>query len=98
MTPLPVLTPAAVLRTLERAGFVLHHVKGSHHYLKHPDRPNLRVTVPFHRKDLPPIGDPAVVALNEARYASLGRLAMHVEQNTALLVCSPRQAPARRED
>ena len=53
MTALPVIAPAAALRALERAGFFLHHVKGSHHYLKHPDRPTLRVTVPFHRKDLP---------------------------------------------
>jgi predicted RNA binding protein YcfA (HicA-like mRNA interferase family) len=25
--------------------FFIHHIKGSHHYLKHPDKPELRVTV-----------------------------------------------------
>ena len=54
MTALPAVTSAATLRALERAGFFVHHVKGSHHYLKHPERPALRVTVPFHRRDLPP--------------------------------------------
>ena len=31
----------------------MHHVKGSHHSLRHPDKPELRVVVPVHRKDLP---------------------------------------------
>jgi predicted RNA binding protein YcfA (HicA-like mRNA interferase family) len=34
------------------SGFFVHHLKGSHYYLKHPDRPSLRVTLPFHRGDL----------------------------------------------
>jgi predicted RNA binding protein YcfA (HicA-like mRNA interferase family) len=38
---LPVLRPRAVIRALERAGFVLLRVKGSHHYFEHPDRPEL---------------------------------------------------------
>ena len=37
-----------------RAGFYVHHVKGSHHSLRHPDRPELRVVAPVHKKDLPP--------------------------------------------
>jgi predicted RNA binding protein YcfA (HicA-like mRNA interferase family) len=52
MTELPVVTPRRLIRALERAGFFVHHVKGSHHYLKHPDNPALRVSVPFHAKDL----------------------------------------------
>ena len=28
------------------------HIKGSHHFLKHPDRPDLSVTVPVHNVDL----------------------------------------------
>lgn len=47
MTALPAVTSTATIRALERAGFFVHHVKGSHHYLKHPERPTLRVTVPF---------------------------------------------------
>lgn len=49
---LPAVNPKEVIRALERAGFVLHRVKGSHHYLKHPDRPNVVVNVPYHGKDL----------------------------------------------
>ena len=49
---LPVLKPREVLRALERGGFVVHRVTGSHYILKHSDRPNLRVTLPFHRTDL----------------------------------------------
>ena len=46
------LKPRAVIRALERAGFVLRRVKGSHHYFKHPDRPYVLVNVPYHGKDL----------------------------------------------
>ena len=52
MSRLPSLKPAKVLRALERAGFFIHHTKGSHYFLKHPDKPDLRVTVPFHGGDL----------------------------------------------
>jgi len=36
---------------LTRAGFFLHHTTGSY-YLKHPEKPALRVTLPWHSKDL----------------------------------------------
>lgn len=52
MTDLPVVTPRRLIRALERAGFFVHHVKGSHYYLKHPDRPALRVSVPYHARDI----------------------------------------------
>lgn len=53
MTPrVPALAPRAVLRALERAGFVVHHATGSHFILKHPDHPAPRVTLPMHGKDL----------------------------------------------
>jgi predicted RNA binding protein YcfA (HicA-like mRNA interferase family) len=28
------------------------HIRGSHHYLRHPDRPGLLITVPVHTRDL----------------------------------------------
>lgn len=40
------------MRALERGGFVLHHIKGSHHYFKRSDREGY-VTVALHRGDLP---------------------------------------------
>ena len=49
---LPATTPTQVLRLLGRAGFIVHHSSGSHRVLKHPEKPSLRVTVPYHNKDL----------------------------------------------
>jgi predicted RNA binding protein YcfA (HicA-like mRNA interferase family) len=49
---LPSLRPREVLRALIRAGFFIHHSTGSHHILKHPDKALLRVTLPWHSKDL----------------------------------------------
>ena len=53
MSPrLPALTPRKVLAALNRAGFIVHHTRGSHYSLKHPDQPQLTVTVPYHNRDL----------------------------------------------
>jgi len=49
---LPAIKPKAVIRALQRAGFFVHHTSGSHYILKHPARPELRVTVALHNKDL----------------------------------------------
>jgi predicted RNA binding protein YcfA (HicA-like mRNA interferase family) len=51
---LPVLKPKEVVRALERAGFSVHHHTGSHARLIHASRPEIRVTVPIHNKDLQP--------------------------------------------
>ena len=51
---LPALSANEVVRALERAGFSVHRVKGSHHHLRNPDRPLSRPVVPMHRGDLPP--------------------------------------------
>ena len=45
----------AVLRALERAGFRLERVTGSHHVLRTPGAPGFKVIVPLHgAHDLPP--------------------------------------------
>ena len=49
---LPAIEPKRLIRALERAGFSVHRVTGSHYILKHPAKPSLRVTVPFHNRDL----------------------------------------------
>ena len=51
---LPACTGHDVLRALERGGFYVHHMKGSHHSLRHHEKSELRVVVPVHRKDLAP--------------------------------------------
>jgi predicted RNA binding protein YcfA (HicA-like mRNA interferase family) len=51
---LPVLKPKEVIAALLRAGFYVHHHKGSHARLLHRTRSDLHVTVPIHNKDVPP--------------------------------------------
>ncbi len=51
---LPVLKAKEVVRALERTGFYVHHQTGSHARLLHSSRPDLRVTIPIHSKDIPP--------------------------------------------
>lgn len=53
MTRLPRVSGRAVVRALERAGFVLVYIRGSHHYLRRPGAGQL-VCVPVHgNRDLP---------------------------------------------
>jgi predicted RNA binding protein YcfA (HicA-like mRNA interferase family) len=55
MSPaLPVLKPRRIVRALERAGFYVHHTTGGHVQMKHADKPELRVTIPYHSIDVPP--------------------------------------------
>ena len=48
---LPTLKPKQVLKALERHGFSIRRVSGSYYILK---KERLRVTVPYHSKDLKP--------------------------------------------
>lgn len=43
---------AEIIRRLKADGWVLHHVKGSHHQFKHVNKKG-KVTVPHPEKDLP---------------------------------------------
>ena len=52
MTRLPALKPAQVVRALERAGFVVRRVAGSHYQMTHVSDAARRATVPYHNKDL----------------------------------------------
>jgi predicted RNA binding protein YcfA (HicA-like mRNA interferase family) len=49
---LPSLTPKKVIRILEKHGFQLDHSSGSQMVYYHPEK-RRRVTVPFHRRDIP---------------------------------------------
>lgn len=46
MTKMPVVTGRDLVRTLEKAGFVVARVRGSHHFLQHSD--GRAVVVPVH--------------------------------------------------
>jgi predicted RNA binding protein YcfA (HicA-like mRNA interferase family) len=47
MTKLPSLTGQQLISILRKAGFEVIRVKGSHHFLRHPD--GRRTVVPVHR-------------------------------------------------
>jgi predicted RNA binding protein YcfA (HicA-like mRNA interferase family) len=50
---LPVLKAREVIRILERSGFYIHHQTGSHVQMKRKEKPDIRITIPFHAGDLP---------------------------------------------
>lgn len=51
MSRLPSVKPRHLVRALKRAGFAEHHQRGSHLYLRHPDK---RMTsIPMHPGDIP---------------------------------------------
>ena len=50
MSKLPRLTAGEIIRRLQRAGFVVVRVRGSHHRLTHPD--GRSTTVPVHGADI----------------------------------------------
>ena len=52
MGTIPSLTPKELIKTLEKHGFVLKRIKGSHHFYQHPESRKITV-VPMHSKDLP---------------------------------------------
>ncbi|MCD6282355.1 type II toxin-antitoxin system HicA family toxin [bacterium] len=52
MPKLPSLTADKVIKILEKKGFVLDRVRGSHHVYYHP-KTKRRTVVPRHRKVLP---------------------------------------------
>jgi predicted RNA binding protein YcfA (HicA-like mRNA interferase family) len=50
---LPTCTARQVLGALQKAGWQVIHVKGSHHRLVHLSHPSLRVTIAVHPGDIP---------------------------------------------
>lgn len=51
MPKIPVAKPRETIKALQKAGFILDHVSGSHHVLYHHSQ-KLRAVVPFHNKPL----------------------------------------------
>jgi predicted RNA binding protein YcfA (HicA-like mRNA interferase family) len=46
------MTSREVIARLKEDGWLLVHIRGSHHHYKHPNKPG-RVTVPHPKRDLP---------------------------------------------
>ena len=49
---LPRIDGTKLIRVLRRAGWYVDYQHGSHVYLRHPDRPDMRVTVPVHTGEI----------------------------------------------
>jgi predicted RNA binding protein YcfA (HicA-like mRNA interferase family) len=45
-----------LVRVLERLGWQLDRIKGSHHIMRHPERPRVTISVPVHGNKTLPIG------------------------------------------
>ena len=54
MSRLPVVTDREALRLLQRAGFYVDRVRGSHTILLHPQKPGVRIVLAVHGEDLHP--------------------------------------------
>lgn len=52
MERLPSVTPRQLIAALERIGFYVHHIRGSHHFLKDPVDSDIRITVAYHNRPL----------------------------------------------
>jgi predicted RNA binding protein YcfA (HicA-like mRNA interferase family) len=48
---LPAIKPKQLIRALERQGWELDRVRGSHYIMAHPDRDQI-VPVPYHNRDI----------------------------------------------
>jgi predicted RNA binding protein YcfA (HicA-like mRNA interferase family) len=48
---LPAIKPKQLIRALERGGWQLDRVRGSHYIMAHPDRDQM-VPVPYHNRDI----------------------------------------------
>jgi predicted RNA binding protein YcfA (HicA-like mRNA interferase family) len=53
MSRLPQVTPKRLLAALQREGFVIDRVKGSHHFLRHKDDPERRTVIALYSGDVP---------------------------------------------
>lgn len=51
MPKIPVVKPKEVIRALQKLGFVIDHVSGSH-YVLYNNPKKLRAVIPFHNKPL----------------------------------------------
>ncbi len=50
----PRLTGKQVEKVMLRAGWYLHHSRGSHFYYRHPDKPRRQITIPMHSGEIIP--------------------------------------------
>ncbi len=52
MSRLPQITARQMLAALQKAGFIVDRIKGSHHFLRHKGDPTRRTVIAVHPRDL----------------------------------------------
>ncbi len=50
----PRLTGKQLEKAILRAGWYLHHSRGSHFYYRHPEHPGRQITIPIHAGEIIP--------------------------------------------
>ena len=50
----PRLTGRQIEKALLRAGWYMHHSRGSHFYYRHPEHPGKQITLPIHAGEIIP--------------------------------------------
>ena len=53
MSRLPQVKPREMIAALQRAGFSIERIRGSHHFLRHREDPTRRTVVALHARDVP---------------------------------------------
>jgi predicted RNA binding protein YcfA (HicA-like mRNA interferase family) len=51
---IPRITGKQVEKAILRAGWYLHHSRGSHFYYRHPEHPGKQITIPIHVGEIIP--------------------------------------------
>ncbi len=51
MPKLPVIPPQKLAKVLEKKGYILDRITGSHHVYVHPET-NVTIVIPFHKKEI----------------------------------------------
>ena len=51
---IPRLTGKQMEKAILRAGWYLHHSRGSHFYYRHPEHPGRQITLPIHAGEIIP--------------------------------------------
>lgn len=74
MTRLPRARGTEVIRALQRGGFEIAHIRGSHYYLRKPGQQRLVVVPVYGNRDLPTGTLRAVLRQADLRIEELARL------------------------
>jgi len=70
MPKIPSLTPKKLLKIVQKAGFEIDHITGSHYILYHA-KTHKRVTILFHCKNLPKGTTHSILKSSEIRIEDL---------------------------